>query len=99
MQKEAKGCICPPTTPVCVCGHTPRLKIINRKVITASETEIRANPRARSAKLRTAEHIAARVDTFTNTDDSHFYDIGITKGNWRKPVLLQKIKMAFLTAS
>lgn len=99
MQKEAKGCICPPTQPVCTCGHTPRLQIINKKVITPSETELKDNPRGRSARLRAAERIAARADTYAANDDQVFFDIGISKGNWRKPVLIQKIKMAFLSAS
>ena len=54
---ESRDCICPPETPVCVCGHKAKLKLINKKVITPSIAEIKANPRARSAKLR----IAARV--------------------------------------
>jgi len=98
MQKEAKDCICPPTTPVCVCGHTARLKIINKKVITPSETELSENPRSRSARLRAAERITVRADTFGTNDDNAFPDIDVSKG-WRRPVLLQKIKMAFLTAS
>ena len=54
---EAAGCICPPQFPVCICGHTPRLRIINRRVITPSMEEVRANPRSRSAKLRVAERL------------------------------------------
>jgi 16S rRNA (cytosine1402-N4)-methyltransferase len=57
MQREARGCICPPGLPKCVCGHKPTLRIINKKVITPSEEEIEDNPRARSAKLRAAERI------------------------------------------
>ncbi len=99
MQKEARGCICPPSAPVCVCGHTPRLKLINRKVITPAETEIRTNPRSRSAKLRTAERLAARADTYAANDDSAFISTDISRRGLRRPVLLQKIKMVFLTAS
>lgn len=55
MQKLAKGCVCPPEFPVCVCGQKPRLKLISRKPIVASERELADNPRARSAKLRVAE--------------------------------------------
>jgi 16S rRNA (cytosine1402-N4)-methyltransferase len=98
MQKEARGCICPPTQPICTCGHTPRLKIINKKVITASEIELRENPRARSAKLRAAEHVVMRADTYATNDDDVFINTDATREGWRKPVLLQKIKMAFLTA-
>lgn len=97
MQKEAKGCICPPGTPVCVCGHTPRLRLINRKVIIPTETEIRANPRSRSAKLRAAERITTQGDCYVSTDDHAFLTIARSRG-WRRPALIQKIRMAFLAA-
>jgi 16S rRNA (cytosine1402-N4)-methyltransferase len=58
MQKEAKDCICPPNIPVCNCGHSASLRIINKKVIVPSEEELRDNPRSRSAKLRAAEKVA-----------------------------------------
>ena len=60
MQDLAKGCTCPPEFPVCVCGRRPKLRLITRKPITASEVELADNPRARSAKLRVAE----RCDPF-----------------------------------
>lgn len=52
-----KGCICPPDFPQCICGQTPRGKLINRKPIEASEEELAANNRSRSAKLRIIEKI------------------------------------------
>ena len=60
--QQAKGCICPPEFPVCVCGRKPRLKLVHRGVITAGEEELRENPRARSAKLRVAEKIEGGDD-------------------------------------
>jgi 16S rRNA (cytosine1402-N4)-methyltransferase len=54
MMTESKGCICPPSIPVCQCGHIASLKTITRKVITPSPDEIKANPRSRSAKLSVA---------------------------------------------
>ena len=53
----AKGCTCPPDFPVCVCGKTPDIRLVNKKPIVPSEQEIQENPRARSAKLRVAEKL------------------------------------------
>jgi 16S rRNA (cytosine1402-N4)-methyltransferase len=55
--KNVETCTCPPDFPVCVCRKSGVLKLINRKPITASEEELEANPRARSAKLRIAEKL------------------------------------------
>jgi 16S rRNA (cytosine1402-N4)-methyltransferase len=55
--RETKGCLCPPETPVCQCGHMPSLKMISKKVITPSPDERECNPRSRSAKLRAAERL------------------------------------------
>ncbi len=57
MTEAAKGCTCPPSFPVCVCGKKPLAKLINRKPITPSEEELNTNPRARSAKLRICERL------------------------------------------
>ncbi len=54
-RRESRDCICPPRQPVCTCGHKASIIEVNRKPIEASEEEIQANPRARSAKLRVAE--------------------------------------------
>jgi len=53
--EEARGCVCPPELPVCVCGRSPRLRVVTRHPITASAEELARNPRSRSAKLRVAE--------------------------------------------
>ena len=53
----AKGCICPPDFPVCVCGRTPRAKLVSRKPILPSEEELAKNNRSHSAKLRVCERI------------------------------------------
>lgn len=50
-------CICPPSLPVCRCGKVKKAKVLTKKGIKASEEEIRANPRARSASLRVAEKV------------------------------------------
>ena len=55
LRELATGCICPPEFPVCVCGRTPKMKLVTRKPIVSGEAELHENPRARSAKLRVAE--------------------------------------------
>ena len=55
LRELSTGCICPPEFPVCVCGRTPKLRLVTRKPILPGEDELAENPRARSAKLRVAE--------------------------------------------
>ena len=57
MAEFAKGCTCPPSFPVCVCGKTPDVKLVSRKPILPTDQEVEENPRARSAKLRICEKI------------------------------------------
>ena len=57
MQQAARGCICPPEFPVCVCGKKPLVKLVTRKPIVSGPAELEENPRARSAKLRVAEKL------------------------------------------
>ena len=53
----ARGCTCPPDFPVCVCGRTPEIRLVNKKPILPGPGEIEENSRARSAKLRVAEKL------------------------------------------
>ena len=57
MAAASKGCTCPPSFPVCVCGKKPQVKLITRKPIVSGDEELERNPRARSAKLRICEKI------------------------------------------
>ena len=57
MNDAAKGCTCPPSFPVCVCGKKPKVKLISRKPIVATQEELDENPRSRSAKLRVCEKL------------------------------------------
>lgn len=52
-----KSCICPPEKMICDCHHQPAIKIITKKPIVPSKSEILENPRSRSAKLRIVEKI------------------------------------------
>jgi len=58
---ETSDCICPPRIPVCTCSHTPRLRLVNKKVVIPNNKEIVDNPRSRSARLRAAEKLAEAV--------------------------------------
>ena len=53
----AKGCTCPKSFPICVCGNKPMVKVITKGALIADDTEQTENPRARSAKLRVAEKL------------------------------------------
>jgi 16S rRNA (cytosine1402-N4)-methyltransferase len=93
MQREARGCICPPGLPKCVCGHKPSLRLINRKVITSSPEEIRANPRARSARLRAAERIIT-PDTEQDETQERRGHLSREVGG-RRPETLMRLRVAF----
>ncbi|MFC2048107.1 16S rRNA (cytosine(1402)-N(4))-methyltransferase RsmH [Chloroflexota bacterium] len=97
MQREAKDCICPPSILTCVCGHTTSLRLVRKRAITPSLAEIQVNPRSRSAKMRAAERLI--------TQDEHYRIVErlcssteIKANGWRRPVLLSKLREAFLTA-
>ena len=50
----ARGCICPPELPVCVCGHEPEAELVTRGALRPTEDEVADNPRSQSGKLRAA---------------------------------------------
>ena len=54
---ESTDCICPPKTPICICHHKAKIKLVNRKPVMASEQEQKENSRSTSAKLRIVERI------------------------------------------
>ncbi len=75
-RRESRDCICDPKSPVCNCNHQARLKEINRKVITPSDLEVRANPRSRSARMRIVERLPEHK--FSGLHTAGLFLIGIT---------------------
>ena len=57
MAREARACVCPPSVPVCTCGHSASLRLVSRRVLTPSPEEVRENPRSRSARMRVSERL------------------------------------------
>jgi 16S rRNA (cytosine1402-N4)-methyltransferase len=55
--ERARGCVCPPDLPVCVCGHEPEAELVSRRAIAPTPGEIADNPRSRSAHLRAARKL------------------------------------------
>lgn len=56
-RKLSQDCVCPPQQPVCTCDASATVRLVNRRVVKASEEEIARNPRSRSARLRVAEKL------------------------------------------
>jgi 16S rRNA (cytosine1402-N4)-methyltransferase len=54
------SCVCPPSVPVCTCGKVKVARVVTKKAVRPSDEEIKANPRARSARLRVAEKLGKR---------------------------------------
>lgn len=97
MQEEARDCLCPPNIPTCVCGHKARLRLVNKKIITPSPTEVQLNPRSRSARLRAAERVILQDDCYGDTEIEKFLT-EVEAGAWRRPALLRKLVTVFATA-
>ncbi|HEX6701238.1 MAG TPA: 16S rRNA (cytosine(1402)-N(4))-methyltransferase RsmH, partial [Gaiellaceae bacterium] len=59
LRAQERGCVCPPDFPVCVCGQEPVLRALHRKAIRPTPREVAANPRAASARLRSAVKVGS----------------------------------------
>jgi 16S rRNA (cytosine1402-N4)-methyltransferase len=55
--ERARGCVCPPDLPVCVCGREPQGALLSRRSIVPSAAELASNPRSASARLRAARKL------------------------------------------
>ena len=60
---RARGCICPPELPVCVCGREPEAEPLTRRALAATPEEVERNPRSHSARLRAARKLPRGLDT------------------------------------
>ena len=62
LRERERGCTCPPDFPVCVCGHEPELRALQRRPIRPGQAEVGRNPRSASARLRAAVKTGAGED-------------------------------------
>ena len=96
----AKGCVCPPDFPVCVCGRTPKAKLVFRKPVEPSARELKENPRSRSAKLRCIEKFTIKGEDYMAANrGTEAYDLSLFEPRPAKVVNLKTNKNSRKTAA
>jgi 16S rRNA (cytosine1402-N4)-methyltransferase len=59
LAERARGCVCPPDFPVCVCGREPEAELLTGRAVAPTPGEVAQNPRAKSGRLRAARKLEA----------------------------------------
>src|SRR3954470_11245866 len=62
LAERARGCVCPPDFPVCVCGHEPEAELLTGRAVVPTPGEVADNPRSKSSRLRSARKLRTAAE-------------------------------------